>query len=88
MTRPRAVTCAPSCRSARRPRSRRARTSRHSSDHGTWTFTGSDAKRGAKWAMLLLPVRRLPRLQLHVDLTILATLAHAFVKADMRRFAA
>jgi hypothetical protein len=103
-------------------------------DHGTWTFAGSDAKRGAskwrcpsgecapasvwvkasrlhpliprgtdrfksfyhqrgaverefgvlkhQWAMLPLRVRRLSRVQLHVDLTILATLANAVVKAD------
>jgi hypothetical protein len=100
-----------------------------SCDHGTWTFAGSDAKRGAskwrcpsgecapasvwvkasrlhpliprgsdrfkalyhqrgaverefgrlkhEWGMLPLRVRRLPRVRLHVDLTILATLATA-----------
>jgi hypothetical protein len=98
-------------------------------DHGTWTFAGSDPKRGAskwrcptgecapasvwvkasrlhpliprgtdrfksfyhqrgaverefgrlkhEWGMLPLRVRRLPRVRLHVDLTILATLATA-----------
>jgi hypothetical protein len=105
-----------------------------SCDHGTWTFAGSDAKRGAskwrcptgecqpasvwvkasrlhpliprgtdrfkglyhqrgaverefgvwkhQWAMLPLRVRRLNRVQLHVDLTILATLADAVVRTD------
>ncbi len=109
-------------------------------DHGTWTFAGSDAKRGAskwrcpagecapasvwvkasrlhpliprgterfkglyhqrgaverefgvlkhQWAMLPLRVRRLSRVQLHVDLTILARLADAEVRADARRLAA
>ncbi len=98
-------------------------------DHGTWTFAGSDAKRGAskwrcpagecapasvwvkasrlhpliprnsdrfkgfyhqrgaverefgrlkhEWGALPLRVRRLPRVRLHVDLTILAQLASA-----------
>jgi len=100
--------------------------------HGTWTFAGSDAKRGAskwrcptgactpasvwikadrlhpliprgtdrwrslyrergsverefgvlkhEWAMLPLRVRRIDRVRLHVDLTILARLGHALVK--------
>jgi hypothetical protein len=104
-----------------------------SCDHGTWTFAGSDAKRGAskwrcpageckpgsvwvkasrlhpliprgtdrfkglyhqrgaverefgrlkhEWGMLPLRVRRLPRVRLHVDLTILATLATALAAA-------
>ena len=104
-----------------------------SCDHGTWTFAGSDAKRGAskwrcptgecapasvwvkasrlhpliprgtdrfkglyhqrgaverefgllkhQWAMLPLRVRRLNRVQLHVDLTVLATLADAAIRA-------
>jgi hypothetical protein len=34
-----------------------------------------------EWAMLPLRVRRLPRVQLHVDLTILARLASALAKA-------
>jgi len=102
-------------------------------DHGTWTFAGSDTKRGAskwrcptgecapasvwvkasrlhpliprgtdrfkglyhqrgaverefgllkhQWAMLPLRVRRLNRVQLHVDLTVLATLADAAIRA-------
>jgi len=102
-------------------------------DHGTWTFAGSDAKRGAskwrcptgeckpasvwvkasrlhplipretdrfksyyckrgsverefghlkhEWAMLPLRVRRLERVKLHVDLTILAKLATALATA-------
>jgi hypothetical protein len=102
-------------------------------DHGSWTFAGSDAKRGAskwrcptgecqpasvwikadrlhsliprsterwhdlyhqrgaverefgylkhEWSMLPLRVRRLPRVRLHVDLTILARLATALAKA-------
>jgi len=33
-----------------------------------------------EWATLPLRVRRLPRVQLHVDLTILATLANAAVR--------
>jgi Transposase DDE domain/Transposase domain (DUF772) len=109
-------------------------------EHGTWTFAGSDARRGAskwrcptgecapasvwvkasrlhplipretqrfknlyhqrgaverefgvlkhEWAMLPLRVRRLNRVQLHVDLTILARLADAAVKADAARLAA
>jgi Transposase DDE domain/Transposase domain (DUF772) len=104
-----------------------------SCEHGTWTFAGSDAKRGAakwrcpsgdcqpasvwvkadrlhlliprttdrfhglyhqrgaverefgylkhEWAMLPLRIRRLPRVRLHVDLTILARLATALAKA-------
>ena len=104
-------------------------------DHGTWTFAGSDAKRGAskwrcptggctpasrwvkagrlhplipretekwkamyrqrtavergfgrlkhEWAMLPLRVRRLPRVALHVDLTILAQLADALTRANL-----
>jgi transposase, IS5 family len=104
-----------------------------SCDHGTWTFAGSDAKRGAskwrcptsecapaslwvkasrlhpliprntdrfktlyhqrgaverefgrlkhEWGMLPLRVRRLPRVRLHVDLTILAKLAAALAAA-------
>jgi hypothetical protein len=103
-------------------------------DHGTWTFAGSDPKRGAskwrcpsgecepksvwvkasrlhplipretkrfkslyhqrgpverefgvlkhQWAMLPLRVRRLGRVQLYVDLTILARLADAVIRAD------
>ena len=103
-------------------------------DHGTWTFAGSDAKRGAskwrcptgecapasawvkasrlhpliprgtsrfkglyhqrgaverefgvlkhQWALLPLRVRRLARVRLHVDLTILATLADAVVRCN------
>jgi len=103
-------------------------------DHGTWTFAGSDTKRGAskwrcptgecapasvwvkagrlhtliprgtrrwkslyhqrgaverefgvlkhQWAMLPLRVRRLDRVQLHVDLTVLARLADAVARAD------
>jgi|SRR5580658_6240745 IS5 family transposase len=103
------------------------------SDHGEWTFAGSDAKRGAskwrcptgecnpkskwikadrlhllvprstdrfrefysqrgaverefgvlkhQWALLPLRVRRIERVRLHVDLTILATLAHAALAA-------
>lgn len=102
--------------------------------HGTWTFAGSDAKRGAskwrcptgdctpasvwikadrlhtliprttnrwrslycnrvmverefgvlkhEWAMLPLRVRGRDRVQLHVDLTILARLGHALLKAE------
>lgn len=102
-------------------------------DHGSWTFAGSDAKRGAskwrcptgecepksvwvkasrlhllvprstdrfrehysqrgaverefgilkhQWGLLPLRVRRLNRVALHVDLTILATLASAAVRA-------
>ncbi len=34
-----------------------------------------------EWAMLPLRVRRLPRVRLHVDLTILARLASALTKA-------
>jgi len=104
-----------------------------SCDHGTWTFAGSDARRGAskwrcptgecapasvwvkasrlhtliprgtdrwkslyhqrgaverefgvlkhQWAMLPLRVRRIARVRLHVDLTILATLAAALTTA-------
>jgi len=33
-----------------------------------------------EWATLPLRVRRLPRVQLHLDLTILATLANAAVR--------
>ena len=103
--------------------------------HGTWTFAGSDTKRGAskwrcptgecapksvwikasrlhtliprssgkfkefycqrgaverefgtlkhQWSMLPLRVRRLPRVRLHVNLTILAQLADAAVRAGM-----
>jgi hypothetical protein len=36
-----------------------------------------------EWAMLPLRVRRLPRVRLHVDLTILARLADAAVRANM-----
>jgi len=102
--------------------------------HGTWTFAGSDAKRGAakwrcptgkcqpastwvkadrlhpliprgterfkdlyrqrvaverelgrlkhEWGMLPLRVRRLPRVRLHVNLTILAQLADAAIRAQ------
>src|SRR5487761_1094605 len=109
-------------------------------DHGTWTFAGSDAKRGASkwrcptgecqpasawikadrlhplipygterwkayyrqrtavergfgrlktdWGLLPLRVRRLPRVKLHVDLTILAQLADAVTRADAGRLAA
>jgi hypothetical protein len=105
-----------------------------SCDHGTWTFAGSDAKRGAskwrcptgecarasvwvkasrlhpliprgtdrfkglyhqrgaverefgvlkhQWAMLPLRVRRLNRVQLHIDLTVLARLADAVVRVE------
>jgi hypothetical protein len=108
--------------------------------HGTWTFAGSDVKRGAskwrcpsgqcapasvwlkagrlhtliprgtdrwkglyhqrgaverefgtlkhQWAMLPLRVRRLDRVRLHVDLTILARLADASIRADAGRLAA
>jgi hypothetical protein len=104
-----------------------------SCNHGTWTFAGSDAKRGAskwrcpaakcapgstwvradrlhtliprttdrwrslyrervavehefgvlmhEWAMLPLRVRRLNRVRLHVDLTILARLGYALSRA-------
>jgi Transposase DDE domain/Transposase domain (DUF772) len=104
-------------------------------DHGTWTFAGSDTKRGAskwrcptgeckpasvwlktdrlhtliprttdrwkglyhqrgaverefghlkhEWGMLPLRARRLPRVRLHVDLTILAQLADALTRADI-----
>ena len=41
-----------------------------------------------QWAMLPLRVRRIHRVRLHVDLTILAQLADAAVKADARRLAA
>ena len=41
-----------------------------------------------EWAMLPLRVRRLPRVRLHVDLSILAQLADAVVKADKGRLAA
>ena len=103
-------------------------------EHGTWTFAGSDTKRGAskwrcptgecapasvwvkagrlhtliprgtrrwkslyhqrgaverefgvlkhQWAMLPLRVRRLDRVQLHVDLTVLARLADTVARAD------
>jgi hypothetical protein len=103
-----------------------------SCEHGTWTFAGSDTKRGAskwrcptgecapasvwlkadrlhtliprttprwkalyhqrgaverefgrlknEWSALPLRVRRLPRVRLHVDLTILAQLASALIK--------
>ena len=109
-------------------------------EHGTWTFAGSDAKRGAakyrcpsgecspasvwikadrlhtlipretrrwkdlyrsrggverefgrlkhEWAMLPLRVRRIDRVALHVDLTILARLASALVSARAIRLAA
>jgi len=108
-------------------------------EHGTWTFGGSDAKRGAskwrcsfgecapasvwikasrlhtliprsterfkslyhqrgaverefgvlkhQWAMLPLRVRRLSQVQLHVDLTILARLADAAVRAKLAQSA-
>ncbi len=111
-----------------------------SCDHGTWTFAGSDAKRGAskwrcpsaecapasawvkasrlhplipretdrfktlyhqrgaverefgvlkhQWAMLPLRMRRLPRVRLHVNLTILSQLADALVRTDQGRLAA
>jgi hypothetical protein len=104
-------------------------------DHGTWTFAGSDTRRGAskwrcptgqctpasrwvkasrlhplipretdkwkalykrrtavergfgrlkhEWAMLPLRVRRLPRVALHVDLTILAQLADALTRVPV-----
>jgi hypothetical protein len=109
-------------------------------EHGSWTFAGSDAKRGAskwrcptgectpasvwvkadrlhplvprhtarfkslyhqrgaverefgrlkhEWAMLPLRVRRLERVRLHVDLTVLAQLATALDKARIMRVAA
>lgn len=41
-----------------------------------------------EWAMLPLRVRRLPRVALHVDLTILAQLADALVRAGSGRLAA
>ncbi len=106
-----------------------------SCEHGTWTFAGSDSKRGAskwrcptggcnpasrwikadrlhpliprrtdrwrslyrervaverefgvlkhEWAMLPLRVRARSRVALHVDLTILARLAHALTRASV-----
>jgi hypothetical protein len=108
--------------------------------HGTWTFAGSDSKRGAskwrcpagtctpgsvwvkadrlhtliprttvrwrslyrervaverefgvlkhEWTMLPLRVRRLSRVRLHVDLTILARLGHALTRAEIAAQAA
>jgi len=108
-------------------------------EHGTWTFAGSDAKRGMskwrcpsgecapasvwikagrlhtliprgterwkglyhrpgaverefgvlkhQWAMLPLRVRRLDRVRLHVNLTILAQLADAVTRADAEQAA-
>jgi hypothetical protein len=41
-----------------------------------------------EWGGLPLRVRRLPRVRLHIDLTILAQLADAAVKADAVRLAA
>jgi transposase InsO family protein len=58
---------------------------------GTDRFKGLYHQRGAverefgrlkhEWGMLPLRVRRLPRVRLHVDLTILATLATALAAA-------
>jgi hypothetical protein len=111
-----------------------------SCEHGTWTFAGSDAKRGAskwrcptgecspasvwikadrlhtlvprstdrwktvyrqrgciergfgrlkhEWGMLPLRVRRIDRVRLHVDVTILAQLASALVRAQAHAVAA
>jgi hypothetical protein len=41
-----------------------------------------------EWGLLPLRVRRLPRVKLHVDLTILAQLSDALIKADAGRLAA
>ena len=41
-----------------------------------------------EWGMLPLRVRRLPRVRLHVDLTILAQLASALIRADATKLAA
>ncbi len=40
-----------------------------------------------QWAMLPQRVRRLSRVQLHVDLTILARLADAVIRADIAQAA-
>ncbi|MGH4009518.1 MAG: hypothetical protein ACRDTH_15440 [Pseudonocardiaceae bacterium] len=51
-----------------------------SCQHGVWAFAGSDAKRH-EWGLGPLRLRRLPRVRLHVDLTILARLTCALANA-------